>query len=370
MAETDCVVIGAGVVGLAIAAALARAGREVILIEAETSFGTVTSSRNSEVIHAGIYYEPGSLKARLCVAGRDALYAWCAARQVPHKRIGKLIIAIDDHEVGQLEGIRANAAGNGVGLALIDPAEARRIEPNLACAGALHSPMTGIIDSHALMLSYLGDFEDHGGLFARAAPVIGGGLRADGMKTIRVGGGNAMEIAARTVVISAGLGAQGLAAAFGAANVPPLHLAKGSYFSLSGRPPFRGLVYPVPSGVWLGIHYTVDLAGEGRFGPDMEWLDHNDPARIDYAVDPARAGKFYEVVRRYWPDLPDGALRPAYSGVRPKTYTGSGHGADFLVHTPDETGVDGLFALYGIESPGLTSSLAIGDHVAGLVAKA
>lgn len=365
MERIDVAVIGAGVVGLAVAAALARAGREVVILEAADAIGTGTSSRNSEVIHAGIYYPTGSLKAQLCVDGARALYGWCAEHGVETRRVGKLIVATDGAEAEALAALRAKAADNGVTLHPLSAAEARAKEPAVHCVGALWSPHTGIVDSHALMLSYLGAAEAEGAALALRSPVIGGSGT-----TLEVGGAEPMTLSCRSVVVCAGLYAQDVATCLGAAAVPALHLAKGSYFELAGRAPFSSLVYPMPVNGGLGVHYTVDLGGRGRFGPDVEWLDHADPARIDYAVDARRGDAFYAAVRRYWPELPDGALIPAYAGVRPKVQAAGEPARDFILHGPAETGVDGLFTLYGIESPGLTSSWALAQHVARLVGTA
>lgn len=369
--SADAVVIGAGVVGLAIAAALARAGREVIILEAADAIGTMTSARNSEVVHAGIYYPQGSLKARLCVSGRQALYDWCASHGVTAKKVGKLIVACDDAEATRLETLRATAAANGVALEVLDAAQARALEPNVACVGALLSPETGIVDSHGLMLSYLGEAEDRGAMLALNTPVLGGEARPDGI-LLRCGGAEPMDLLCRTVVNAAGLGAQAVGRSIDGirdGSVPPLYLAKGSYFSLTGKAPFQRLVYPMPGSAGLGVHYTVDLGGQGRFGPDVEWLEGNDLDTIDYTVDAQRGEVFFEAIRRYWPALADGALQPAYSGVRPKVQAPGDPAVDFIIQTPDENGVDGLFTLYGIESPGLTSSWALAEHVAALIAE-
>lgn len=369
----DVAVIGAGVVGLAIAAVLARRGREVIILEAAGSIGTGTSSRNSEVVHAGIYYPTGSLKARLCVAGREMLYTWCEAHGVPTRRVGKLIVATNDAEAAALEALRAKAAANGVTLEALDGAQARALEPEVSCVAALLSPRTGIVDSHALMLSILGEAEAHGAMLALNTPVVGGHALDGGGVLLRCGGAAPMDLACRAVVNAAGLGAQGVSLRIDGVDrtrVPALHLAKGSYFDLATRPPFRHLVYPMPVAAGLGVHYTVDMGGRGRFGPDVEWLPSPDavefdPAGLDYAVDAARGDVFYAAIRRYWPGLPDGALNPGYSGVRPKVQApGDAVQADFILHGPAETDVDGLFTLYGIESPGLTSSLALAELVA------
>lgn len=365
MERVDCIVIGAGVVGLAVARALALRGLETLVLERERTIGTGTSSRNSEVIHAGIYYPEGSLKARLCVRGKELLYAYCRERGVPHRRCGKLIVATSPEQREVLERLQAAGRANGVDdLALITAAEAREAEPRLHCVAALHSGSTGIVDSHALMLALQGDFENAGGLLACGAPVLGGACGPNGI-TLQVGGEQPMEIAAGVVINSAGLHAQALAASLAgmpAALVPPLHLAKGNYYSLSGRSPFSRLIYPVPEPGGLGVHLTIDLGGQARFGPDVEWTD-----RLEYQVDPARAASFYASIRRYWPELPDGALQPGYAGIRPKL-SGPGEAAsDFMIQGEAEHGVPGLVHLFGIESPGLTASLAIAEAVAGRV---
>jgi len=353
----DCVVIGAGVVGLAVARALALEGREVVVLEAADAIGTETSSRNSEVIHAGIYYPAGSLKARLCVEGKHFLYAYCSERGIPHRRCGKMIVATRPGQDAYLDKLRAQAAANGVeDLRLVDGAAARAIEPELSCDAALLSPSTGIVDSHSLMLAYQGDAEARGAVVAFLSPVLGGEVRNDGIE-LRVGGAEPAALRARLVVNAAGLGAQSVArsiAGIPAARVPPLHYAKGNYFSLAGRSPFSRLVYPVPEPGGLGVHISIDLAGQARFGPDVEWLDD-----IAYDVDPRRADGFYAEVRRYWPGLRDGALQPAYAGIRPKLGPAGTPAADFVVEGPCDHGVPGLVNLFGIESPGLTASPAI-----------
>jgi L-2-hydroxyglutarate oxidase LhgO len=363
--SVETVVIGAGVVGLAIARRLVRAGREVLVLEAAEAIGTGISSRNSEVIHAGIYYPKGSLKARLCVAGKHALYRYCASRGVGHERLGKLIVATGADELPLLDRLRAAAAANGVDdLVPLDAAAARALEPAVRAAGALLSPSTGIVDSHALMLSLLGEAEDRGAAIAYNAPVTGGAV-GDGDTRIEVGGADSMTLACRELVNSAGLDAPALAACLSGlplATVPRGHLAKGSYYGLAGRSPFRRLIYPVPVPGGLGTHVTLDLAGRARFGPDVEWVE----AR-DYRVDPARAASFYAAIRRYWPDLPDGALQPDYAGIRPKIAGPDEPAADFVIQGPRDHGLAGLVNLYGIESPGLTASLAIADHVAALL---
>ena len=365
MAEsTDCVVIGAGVVGLAVARALALAGREVVVLEAAEAIGTVMSSRNSEVIHAGIYYEKDSLKARLCVKGRDMLYAYCAERGIAHRRCGKLLVATAAAEVPALEALAARATANGVDdLEWLDADGARALEPALQACAALLSPATGIVDSHAYMLSLQGDAESRGAVIALHSP-LKGGRAANGRITLEVGGAEPMILACRALVNSAGVRAQQLAATLEgvpASTIPPLYLIKGNYFSLSGKAPFRRLVYPVPGAAGLGIHLTLDMAGQARFGPDVEPV-----AAANHDVDAGRAPAFYEAVRRYWPGLADGTLHPDYAGIRPRVRS-PGEPADFIIQGPGEHGVDGLVNLYGIESPGLTASLAIAEEVADLL---
>jgi L-2-hydroxyglutarate oxidase LhgO len=364
METADCVVVGAGVVGLAVARALARKGREVLILEAEDAFGTITSARNSEVIHAGIHYPPGSLKERLCVQGRDMIYSFCDAYGVTYKRTTKLVFAANADEVPKLKGLQDHAARAGVYMTWLTGEDAQRLEPNLHCAAALHSPLTGIIDSHGYMLALLGDAETHGAVLAVKAPVTAGRVENDGV-VLEVGGDAAMTLACRTVVNCAGHGAQPLSRSILGLKpdrIPPQHFAKGSYFYLTGKAPFTRLIYPLPGPASLGLHYTRDMAGQGRFGPDIEWV----PA-VNYDVDESRAHLFYAAVRQYWPGLPDGALRPGYAGVRPKIQAPGEPLADYVIHTPAETGVNGFLALYGIESPGLTSSLAIATYVADRV---
>jgi L-2-hydroxyglutarate oxidase LhgO len=361
MEQIDCVVIGAGVIGLAVARRLAAEGREVLILEAENAFGTGISARNSEVIHAGIYYPAGSLKARLCVAGRAMLYAYCEERGIGHSRCGKLIVATSEQQGAQLGRIAAGARANGVDdLLFLSRTDARALEPALECTAALLSPSTGIIDSHALMLSLLGDAERGGAVLALNSPVLSGEIVADGIVlNVRVGADDT-AILARTVVNCAGLGAQSIARrlrGLSPQSVPPLHYAKGNYYALAGRAPFSHLIYPVPEAAGLGVHLTLDLGGQARFGPDVEWID-----TIDYTVAPERAETFYGEVRRYWPQLADGALVPAYAGIRPKPHAPGEPACDFLVSGPAEHGVPGLVCLYGIESPGLTSCLALADH--------
>lgn len=366
MDAVDCVVIGAGVVGLAVARALALAGREVLVLEAADAIGTGTSSRNSEVIHAGIYYPQGSLKARLCVQGRHMLYAYCAERGIAHRRCGKLLVATQEAQLGQLQGIIDKAAANGVNdLVWLSREQAQAMEPALACVGALHSPSTGIVDSHGLMLALLGDLENAGGLLALNSPLDSARITPEGMVLNAAGG---TTLLARTVVNAAGLHAQALARRFeglAPALVPPAYYAKGNYFTLAGRSPFSRLIYPVPQAAGLGVHLTLDLGGQAKFGPDVQWVDSPD----DLVVDPARGDAFYAEVRQYWPDLPDGALQPGYAGIRPKIQAPDQAALDFRVQGPADHGVAGLVNLFGIESPGLTSSLALGAHVAALLAE-
>jgi L-2-hydroxyglutarate oxidase LhgO len=358
----DCLVIGAGVVGLAVARALSCAGREVIVVEAENAIGSGTSSRNSEVIHAGIYYPTGLVKTRLCVEGKAMLYDFCREYGVPHKRCGKLIVAADEAETKKLLALDTQARANGVtDLVWLTGAEARALEPQLKGERALLSPSTGIVDSHALMLALRGDAEEHGAMVALETPVVSGRVEADGV-VIETGGAEPMQLEASLVVNAAGLGAQAVARAIEgmpADKIPPLHLAKGNYFALSVRSPFSRLVYPMPAEGGLGVHLTLDLAGQARFGPDVEWLE-----TISYDVDPWRCESFYAAIRTYWPDLPDGALQPAYAGIRPKIARPGGSSTDFLVQTASDHGVRGLVNLFGIESPGLTACLAIAEAVA------
>jgi L-2-hydroxyglutarate oxidase LhgO len=359
--EVDCVVVGAGVVGLAAARALAMAGREVIILEAAEAIGTETSSRNSEVIHAGIYYPANSLMARFCVAGRRQLYTYCAEKNVAHINCGKLIVATNAQEDGLLAGIKQRAEANGVeGMRVLTAAEAIALEPNLVCTSALLSPTTGIIDSHGFMVALQGDAENAGAVTVFFSPVLSGRVAGRGVE-IDVGGADPMTLRCRLLVNSAGLHAPGLAKKLSGMpreRVPPAYYAKGNYFTLSGRSPFSRLIYPVPVPGGLGVHLTVDLGGQARFGPDVEWID-----AIDYTVDPTRSDSFYAAVRKYWPGLPDGGLQPGYAGIRPKTVPRGATGQDFVVQGPQSHGVPGLINLFGIESPGLTASLAIADHV-------
>ncbi|MFM2059601.1 MAG: hypothetical protein RLY71_3986 [Pseudomonadota bacterium] len=387
MEQVDTVVIGAGVVGLAVARALAVAGREVLLLEALDAFGTGISARSSEVIHAGLYYPPGSLKARLCLRGRALLYDFCARHGVPHRRIGKLLVATEPDQLGALAALQVRAEANGVtDLVRLDAAQARALEPALRCVAALHSPSTGLIDSHAFMLALLAEAEAHGATLVTRAPVLGGRITSAGIE-LDVGGAGGgadgcgatdrMTLRARQVVNAAGLWAPWLAERLGlpAEARPQAHFCKGNYASCSGAPAFSRLIYPLPDAAGLGVHVTLDLAGQMRFGPDTEWLAP--PAlpaagqaplgQLDYCVDAPRIVAMAAAIRRYWPDLPDGALQPAYAGVRPKLGAADAPAADFRLDGPAEHGVAGLVNLFGIESPGLTASLAIAEQVADLV---
>ncbi len=361
--SADVGVIGAGVIGLAIARRLARAGREVFLIEKERFVGFHTSSRNSEVIHAGIHYPPGSLKARLCVRGRDALYAYCAERGIAHARTGKLVVATCEEELAALEHIRSAAAANGVELGWLDAGEVRALEPEVSAVRGLWSPLTGIVDSHALMTALREDAERDGATVVLGTAVLSGRL-ADGGVELSLGGDEPSRVRFRLVVNCAGLWAPEVARrieGFPPDSVPPQRYAKAHYFVLSGKSPFRHLVYPVPVPGGLGTHVTLDLAGRARFGPDVQWVD-----AVDYGFDESRADGFYASIRRYWPGLRAGALQPGYTGIRPKV-TGPGEpAADFLVHGPSVHGVPGLVHLYAIESPGLTAALPLADEVAAM----
>ncbi len=359
MERIDCAVIGAGVVGLSVARALAARGREVLILEAATAFGTGISARNSEVIHAGIYYPENSLKARLCVSGRQLLYAYCEERVIPHRRCGKLIVATNDHQTAGLERLATQGRANGVNdLRWLDAQDARALEPALQCTAALLSPSTGIVDSHALMLSLLGDAERDGATLALKTPVLAGDCQTNGivLQTPE------MSLEAACVVNCGGLGAQPLARRLNGLpqeTVPPLHFAKGNYFSLQGRSPFSHLIYPAPEAHGLGVHLTLDLAGQARFGPDVEWIREE-----NYEVAPQRADNFYGAIRNYWPGLPDGSLQPAYAGIRPKPHAPDEPGRDFIIAGPETHGIPNLINLFGIESPGLTSSLALAELVA------
>lgn len=365
MDRVECIVVGAGVIGLAVARRLAIAGKEVVVVERADTIGTETSSRNSEIIHAGIYYPKDSLKARFCVAGKHALYSYCPEHGVEHERLGKIIVATSDDQIGELERLKSVAAGNGVpDLAWMTPEDVRQIEPAVFCVAALWSPSTGIIDSHGLMLAFQGDAEAAGAMIAFHSTALGGRVTDNGIE-LHIGGDQPVSLLADIVVNATGLYAHQLAAGIEGLpreTIPPHYLCKGSYYTLAGKPPFRHPIYPVPEKAGLGVHVTVDLEGQVRFGPDVEWIDE-----IDYDVDPTRAQVFYEAVRRYYPALADGAILPGYAGIRPKIQAPGEPARDFAVQGPSDHGVDGLVNLYGIESPGLTASLPMAEHVAALV---
>jgi L-2-hydroxyglutarate oxidase LhgO len=360
--KIECVVIGAGVVGLAVARALALAGREVLLLEAETHPGTITSARNSGVIHAGLYYAPGSFKARFCVAGNRAMYAYCKARGVDHHNSGKLIIANGDEEEQVLLHLLERSHANDVeGVRMISGTEARKLEPQVRCTAALHCPTSGIVDQHPYMLALQGDMENAGGTLVCDCRVESLS-RTNGGFLVKTAGDAATEIEARFVVNSAGLGAVDLLNridGYPKDRIPKMHLGRGNYFTVAARSPFQHLIYPVPHAAGLGIHATLDLGKRVRFGPDVEWID-----RIDYSVNASRAPLFYDAIRRYWPQLADGALMPDYTGIRPKLHGPGEPQPDFRIESQAEHGLTGLVNLLGIESPGLTSSLAIGDYAA------
>jgi len=363
----DCVIIGAGVVGLACGAALAAAGREVLVLEKESGIGSETSSRNSEVIHSGIYYRPGSLKARLCREGRDQLYDYCLARGVPHKRLGKMIVATSEEQVAKLEALYANAQANGVtDLAWFSGSVACSLEPALACTGALYSPSTGIIDSRSFMLALEGDLASRGGKVVLNAPVLAGSVDAGGFR-LAIGGADPMELQARTVINGAGLHAPAFAgniAGLARDHVPAAFYARGHYYRMSGKAPFDHLIYPVPQDGGLGIHLTLDLEGQARFGPDVQWI-----SGIDYAFDDGRREEFIAAIRAYYPSLDSDRIQPDYTGIRPKL-AGAGNGEqDFRIEGDEVHGVPGLVNLFGIESPGLTASLAIADYVGRLLGR-
>lgn len=361
MDKLDCVVIGAGVLGLSVARAMAVEGREVFILESTEGIGNEASSRNSEVIHAGIYYPTGSLKARSSVRGRDLLYGYCEEKGIRHRRIGKLIVAGDEAEVSRLRELEAQGRANGVSdLTWLGRAEAVSMEPALRCEAALLSPSTGIVDSHRLMEALLRDAEENGALIALGSPVLGGLIRDDGI-ALEVAGPEPMTALCRTVINCTGIHASRVARSlrpFPERSLPGTYMCKGSYFSLPGPAPFSRLIYPVPDAASLGIHLTLDLAGRARFGPDTEWVDE-----IDYRVDERRAESFYPAIRRYWPDLPDGALLPDYSGIRARIVGPGEDPGDFLVQGPEEHGIPGLVNLFGIDSPGLTASLALAEEV-------
>ena len=374
MDRVDAVVVGAGVVGLAVARALARGGLETVIIEREGAIGSGVSSRNSEVIHAGLYYPPGSLRARMCVRGRELLYAYCAERGVPHRRCGKLVVATSPSERDKLQEILGRGHANGAhALRPVEGAEAREMEPALSamCVAALHSPDSGIVDSHALMTSLLGEAEASGAMLALKSPFEAARREGTGGWVVRTGGDESFELGCRWLVNAAGLGTHRVAAGIEGLPVaayPAQRMAKGHYFALSGRAPFSRLIYPTPVDGGLGVHLTLDLGGQARFGPDVQWLPAGvTESELDYEVDASRQAAFEADIRRYWPELPVGSLIPAYTGVRPKLSGPGEPPADFLVQGPADHGLPGLVQMLGIESPGLTSCLALGELVAGLV---
>jgi len=377
MERVDCVVVGAGVVGLAIAREMALQGRETILLERESSFGTISSARNSEVIHAGIYYPKDSLKAKLCVEGNRLLYEYCRSHQVATAPYGKLIVATDASQMDGLQAILYKAQNNGVPeINMISGDEARQLEPQLHCVAAILSSSTGIVDSHGYMLSLLGGFEDAGGMVAYQSPLISAkpiGVNAKGGFELEIGGADAMKIQTKLLINCAGMSAPAVAHRIESLNkdqIPKAYFAKGNYFSLSGKSPFNHLIYPIPEPGGLGVHLTLDMGGQAKFGPDVEWLDIDQEEQIDYTVNPKRGDGFYEAVRRYWPELKDGALQPDYSGVRAKIVPPYAPAGDFYINVPKDHGLEGLFNLYGFESPGLTSSLAIAKHLESLMKSA
>ena len=374
MAQVDCVVIGAGVVGLAVAREMALQGRETILLEREASFGTISSARNSEVIHAGIYYSKDSLKAKLCVEGNRMLYEYCRSHQVATQPYGKLIVATDTNQIDDLQALLYKAKNNGVAdIKIISGDEAKQLEPQLNCVAAILSSSTGIVDSHGFMLSLLGGFEDAGGMVAYQSPLISarpiGANAKDGFE-LDIGGADSMKIQANILINCAGMSAPAVAEKIHSLSkdqIPKAYFAKGNYFALSGKSPFNHLIYPIPEPGGLGVHLTLDMGGQAKFGPDVEWLEIDEESQIDYTVNPARGEGFYEAVRRYWPGLKDSALQPDYSGVRAKIVPPNVPPGDFCFNTPKEHGLEGLFNLYGFESPGLTSSLAIAKHLDELI---
>jgi L-2-hydroxyglutarate oxidase LhgO len=374
MEQVDCVVIGAGVIGLAIAREMALQGRETILLERENAFGTISSARNSEVIHAGIYYPKDSLKAKLCVEGNRLLYEYCRTHQVPTQPYGKLIVASDDTQLDDLQAILYKAQNNQVPqIEMISGERAKSIEPQLQCSAAILSSTTGIVDSHAYMLSLLGGFEDAGGMVAYQSPLISAkpvGSNADQGFILSIGGTDSMQIQTPLLINCAGMSAPTITQkieGIPSDQIPKAYFAKGNYFSLTGKSPFTHLIYPIPEAGGLGVHLTLDMAGQAKFGPDVEWLDIESEDLIDYKVNPTRGEGFYEAVRRYWPGLKDGSLQPDYSGVRAKIVPPNTPAGDFCFNGPGDHSLKGLFNLYGFESPGLTSSLAIARHLESLI---
>ena len=373
MEQVDCVVIGAGVVGLAVAREMALQGRDTILLEREGSFGTISSARNSEVIHAGIYYPKDSLKAKLCVEGNRLLYEYCRTHQVGTQPYGKLIVA-DESQMNDLQAILYKAQNNGVpGIKMISGDEAKVLEPKLQCSAAILSESTGIVDSHAFMLSLLGGFEDAGGMIAYHSPLLSAkpiAPSAEGGFELDIGGPDGMKIKTKILINCAGMSAPAIAKKIEGLNqdqIPKAYFAKGNYFSLSGKSPFSHLIYPIPEPGGLGVHLTLDMAGQAKFGPDVEWLDIENEEQINYTVDTKRGEGFYAAVRKYWPELKDNSLQPDYSGVRAKIVPPNTPAGDFCFNTPQDHGLQGLYNLYGFESPGLTSSIAIARYLEGKI---
>ena len=374
MEQVDCVVVGAGVVGLAVAREMALQGRETILLEREDSFGTISSARNSEVIHAGIYYPKDSLKAKLCVEGNRLLYEYCRSHQVGTQAYGKLIVAADANQLDDLQAILYKAQNNQVpDIKMISGAQAKALEPQLQCEAAVLSSSTGVVDSHGLMLSLLGGFEDAGGMIAYQSPLLGAkpiGNNAEGGFELTIGGADGMQIQTKLLINCAGLSAPALAQKIEGLSkdqIPKAYFAKGNYFSLSGKSPFSHLIYPIPEPGGLGVHLTLDMGGQAKFGPDVEWLEIEEEGQINYTVDAKRGEGFYAAVRQYWPGLKDGSLQADYSGVRAKIVAPNALAGDFYFDGPQQHQLHGLFNLYGFESPGLTSCLAIAQHLEGLV---
>jgi L-2-hydroxyglutarate oxidase LhgO len=374
MEQVDCVVVGAGVIGLAVAREMALQGRETILLEREAAFGTISSARNSEVIHAGMYYPTNSLKAELCVQGNRLLYEYCRSHQVSTNPCGKLIVATDEAQMDDLQAILYKAQANQVpNVRLLSQAEAIALEPRLKCDAAVLSPSTGVVDSHGYMLSLLGGFEDAGGMIAYQSPLISAkpiGPNASNGFELVIGGVDGMQSQTKLLINCAGLSAPAVAKqieGLDPASIPKAYFAKGNYFSLSGKSPFSRLIYPIPEPGGLGVHLTLDMGGQAKFGPDVEWLEIDEERQIDYAVDPQRGDHFYAAVRRYWPELKDGSLQADYSGVRAKIVPPNAPAGDFYFEGPGQHQLDGLFNLYGFESPGLTSSLAIAQHLEGMI---
>ena len=370
MDQVDCVVVGAGVVGLAVAREMALQGRETILLEREDSFGTISSARNSEVIHAGIYYPKDSLKAKLCVAGNRLLYEYCRSHQVSTQPYGKLIVAADSSQLDDLQAILYKAQNNQVpDIKMISGEQAKLLEPQLRCEAAVLSSSTGVVDSHGLMLSLLGGFEDAGGMVAYQSPLISAkpiGDQAEGGFELEIGGPDGMKMQTKLLINCAGLSATALAQKIEGLpkeQIPKAYFAKGNYFSLSGKSPFKHLIYPIPEPGGLGVHLTLDMGGQAKFGPDVEWLDIEEEVQINYTVDPKRGERFYDAVRQYWPALKDGSLQADYSGVRAKIVPSNTPAGDFHFDGPEQHKLAGLFNLYGFESPGLTSCLAIAQHL-------